>query len=166
MGCGDKRWHPGSAPQGHSLNLPRARCWVVLGASCWGWSSSGWASLSVTGARRVRNSGEMGKTLTETLFSGRLLSLDVALFPDPDIKEVKVVARRNKQPRETLKSFYWLKGSPATKQAGGIHSRASLKFIVSQNPFQKLPLLRGSEHWLPFLPVKVSFIWGILTLGS
>ena len=48
----------------------------------------------------------MEKTLTETLFSGRLLSLDVALFPDPDIKEVKVVAGRNKQPRETLKSYF------------------------------------------------------------
>ena len=44
--------------------------------------------------------------MAETLFSGRLLSLDVALFPDPDIKEVKVVAGRNKQPRETLKSYF------------------------------------------------------------
>ena len=33
-------------------------------------------------------------------------ALDVALFPDPDIKEVKVVAGRNKQPRETLKSYF------------------------------------------------------------
>ena len=48
----------------------------------------------------------MGKTLTETVFSGRLLSLDVALFPDPDIKEIKVMAGRNKQPRETLKSYF------------------------------------------------------------
>lgn len=48
----------------------------------------------------------MGKTLAETLFSGMLLSLDVALFPDPDIKEVKVLAGRNKQPSETLKSYF------------------------------------------------------------
>ncbi|XP_010843573.1 PREDICTED: boLa class II histocompatibility antigen, DQB*0101 beta chain-like [Bison bison bison] len=33
-------------------------------------------------------------------------ALDVVLFPDPDIKEVKVVAGRNKQPRETLKSYF------------------------------------------------------------
>lgn len=33
----------------------------MLGALCWGWSSSGWVSSSVTGARRVRNSGEKGK---------------------------------------------------------------------------------------------------------
>ena len=48
----------------------------------------------------------MGKALAETLFSGRLLSLDVALFLDPNKKEVKVVVGRNKQPRETLKSYF------------------------------------------------------------
>ena len=56
--CGPRGcWCEGFDFQGHSLNLPRARCGAELEVLCWGWSSLVWVFLSTFGIREVRHLG-------------------------------------------------------------------------------------------------------------